>query len=144
MKPLQMVWCAWWEETVPGRVVSRCFTTVTGGRCVTTAGASSMQRWSADSWATGTTVLNQHHVQDFFQIYFISRFLTVINKVLYKLLIFCLCPCYWFEVSRMSHLIHVTHISFHQSELITFCLITVNHLIEDRDVSNKNKCWLKI
>lgn len=58
----QMVWCAWWEETVPGRVVSKCFTTATGGQRVTTAGASSMQRWSADSWATGTTVLIQHYV----------------------------------------------------------------------------------
>lgn len=54
MKLFQMVWCVWLEETVPGRVGSKFSTTVTGGQYVTTTGPSSMQRWSADSWATGT------------------------------------------------------------------------------------------
>lgn len=57
MKPLQMAWCVWLEETVPGRVGSKFSTTVTGGRCVMTTGPSSTQRWSADSWATGTETL---------------------------------------------------------------------------------------
>lgn len=61
---LQMGWCVWLEETVPGRVGWRSSTTATGGRCATTAGASSMQRWSAGSWATGVETLcantNEH------------------------------------------------------------------------------------
>lgn len=58
--PFQTEWCVWWVETVPGRVGWRSSTTATGGRCATTTGPSSTQRWSADSWATGTGGKNKY------------------------------------------------------------------------------------